>query len=138
MSTFAGLYNIRDANKDDANFIYATFLKGLYYGDSWFSRIPKQIFMLNYKRVAESLVKGNTVIKIACLPDDSSVILGYSILSKDYQTVHFCFVKAAWRKKGLARSLVPTHPVSVSHLTTLGQSLLPKLNGAVFNPFAII
>lgn len=134
MSKFIGLYDIRDLKESDENFVLSTFLKGLYYGDSWFSQIPKNIFMDNYKKVAQALVK-TQVIKIACLKDDPDVIIGYSILSHDYQTIHFVYVKEKWRKRGIGRSLLPQYPNAVSHLTTLGKSLLNKLNNPNFNPF---
>lgn len=138
MTKFEGLYDIRDAKEEDKSFILATFLRGLYYGDSWFSQIPKQIFMTNYKAVAEALVKGDrTVIKVACLKDDADIVLGYAILSQDYQTIHFVFVKKAWREKGIARSILPMYPTSVTHLTRLGKDLLIKFNNVVFNPFNV-
>ena len=134
--SFRELYDIRDANNSDKNFILATFLRGVYYGDSWFSMIPKDIFMNKYKVLAAKLVNDpKMVIKIACLPEDPDVILGYSIMSPDYQAVVWCFVKTAWRRKGIARSLLPQHPVAVTHLTALGKSLLNKFPNAVFNPF---
>lgn len=125
---------IRDAVDGDKAFVLATFLRGLYYGNSFFGQIPKDIFMTNYHIFAQKLYDNSTV-KVACLPDATDVIVGYSILSKDFQAVHYVYVKAAWRGNGIGRTLTPTHPVSVSHLTTLGAKLLPKLPGAVFNPF---
>src|ERR1700675_2248172 len=87
---FQGLYDIRFGTEEDNNFILATFLQGLYYGDSWFSLIPKAIFMANYKKVAQTLVTpGKTLIYVACLKDDPSVIIGYSVLSLTAQTVHW-------------------------------------------------
>lgn len=136
MTEFAGLYDIRDIKEEDKNFILATFLRGLYYGDSWFSLIPKHIFMSNYKIVAETLVN-TRVIKIACLKEDADVILGYSILSLDYQTIHFVFVKSSWRRRGIAKSLLPQYPTSVTHLTKLGKELLIKFKDTIFNPFAL-
>lgn len=138
MNDFRGLYNIRDYVQSDKALVLATFLRGLYYGDSWYSQIPKDIFMNNYKLIANAIVNSpNTTIKIACLPDEPDVILGYSILSSDYQTIHWVYVKSAWRLKGIGRSLVPQHPSYVSHLTTLGKTLLHKLPKTVFNPFSI-
>ncbi len=134
MTNFQGMYDIRDAKPEDKNFIMATFLKGLYYGDSWFSLIDKSAFMGNYKLVAEALLN-RANIKIACLKEDPDVILGYSVLSQDYQTIHWVFVKANWRQKGIARSLLPQYPTTVTHLTKLGKELLPKFKTAVFNPF---
>lgn len=137
MSAFNGLYNIRDGVAEDNNFILATFLRGLYYGDSWFSSIPKDIFMKEYKKVAQVLVdKSRTNVKIACLKEDPNVILGYSISSKDSTILHFIFVKSIWRKRGIARSLIPHLPKAVTHLTKLGQKLMTKLPNTIFNPFA--
>jgi len=139
MSEFTGLYDIRDMEEADKNFILATFLRGLYYGDSWFSLIPKYIFMKSYKPVAEHMVNsGKNNIKIACLKEDPSVILGYSIMSNDYMSVHWTFVKSAWRKRGIAKHLLPKSPVQVTHLTPLGKSLLNKFETTpIFNPFAL-
>lgn len=145
MSNFSGLYNVRDMLPEDRNFILATFLRGLYYGDSWFSQIPKEIFMANYQKVAEALITSpNTVIKVACLHDDPDVVLGYSILSSDYQKIHWVYVKnskladgTSWRRKGIGRSLVPQFPTTVTHLTKTGKSLMLKIPTAIFNPFAL-
>lgn len=136
--SFEGLYTVRDGVKTDHNLILATFLRGLYYGDSWFSLIPKDIFMDNYKHVIQAILnKPETVVKVACLNEDPNVILGYSIMSGDYQTVHWCYVKSAWRKQGIGRALVPKHPTYVSHLTDLGKKLIGKINSPLFNPFSL-
>lgn len=136
MNAFAGLYDIRDATPQDKNFVLATSLRGLYYGDSWFSMTHKPSFMQHYKLVIEKLFETQTV-KIACLKEDKDVILGYSILSNDFSTIHYCFVKSAWRNKGIARSLTPAYPTKVTHLTALGRELLPKYPGIVFDPFSM-
>lgn len=138
MNDFAGLYDIRDVQPDDKNFILATFLRGLYYGDSWFSLMPKSVFMDNYKNIAELFYNSpNYTIKVACLREDPGVILGYSILSADYQTIHWCFVKSAWRKRGIAKALLPQFPTAITHLSTLGKTLMNKFPNTIFNPFAL-
>lgn len=136
MTDLRDLYNVRDYKTSDKNFVLATFLRGLYHGDSWFSQIPRDIFMENYSRIAEAMVNNtNTLIKIACLPDDEDVILGYSILSSNYNTIHWCYVKSAWRKQGIAKSLLPQYPTYITHLSSVGKSLMYKFPNAVFNPF---
>lgn len=130
------LYEIRDYKPEDKSFIMATFLRGLYYGDSWFSLMPKDLFMDNYKRIVEALINKHQV-KVACLCEDKDVILGYTIVSKDLSTIHWVFVKLLFRKQGIAKSLCPTSPKYVSHLTDVGKNLLPKLKGTEFNPFSI-
>lgn len=130
------MYDVRDFKPSDVSFILATFLRGLYYGDSWFSYIPKKVFMDNYKHVANGLVSSPKVaVKVACLKEDEDVILGYSILSGTFDTVHWVYVKSAWRKQGISRALLPQFPTRVTHLSALGKSLMSKFPDAIFNPF---
>lgn len=136
MSNFQGLYHIRDYKESDKSFVLATFLRGLYHGDSWFSQIPRDVFMNSYKIIAESMiVSPKNIIQIACLKEDSDVILGYSILSADFKAIRWVYVKSVWRKQGIGRSLVPQFPSTVTHLTILGKSLMDKIPTAIFNPF---
>ena len=130
------LYDVRDYTPNDKAFVISSFLKGNYYGHSWFSLIPQAIYFENYHKVAEHLVRTAT-IKIACLPEDPTIIIGYSILSSDFQTIHWVHVKKKFRGLGVAKDLLPKHPQYVSHLNDLGQSLMPKFPTAVFNPFKL-
>lgn len=137
MSDFSGLYSVRDYTSADKAFVMSTFLRGLYYGESWFSEIPKSVFMNNYKHIAEKIVD-KSIVTIACLPDDPDVILGYSILSQDLQVVHWVYVKSIWRQKGIAKNICPKYPTTVTHLTKLGKMLLKeKIKTAIFNPFCL-
>jgi len=132
---FRGLYDLRLGKPEDRNFILATFLRGLYYGDSWFSLIPKDIFMESYKHIAMALVEKRTIV-VACLKEDPDVILGYSICSSDGTTIDWLFVKSAWRGKGIGRSLVPATVTTATHLSALGKTLITK-NKVTFNPFKL-
>lgn len=136
MNSFQGLYDIRAMKEEDKNFILSTFKRGLYYGDSWFSLIPQDIFMKNYGKVCEELLNRRVVL-VACLKEDADVIIGYSITTKDQSTVDWVFVKNMWRKKGIGKSLVPNNFTVVTHLTKLGLSLLSKFPNCIFNPFII-
>lgn len=136
------LISIRDYRATDHNFIMSTLLRGLYYGDSWFSLIPKNIFMTCYHPIAERLIKNpQATIKVACLRDDPEVILAYSVCrttvlgDQPVTVLDWVFTKSSWRNIGLAKDLVPSKVHAVSHLTKTGKSLLPKL-GAIFNPFS--
>lgn len=144
---FDGLYDIRSATKDDKNFILKSFLLGLYYGDTWFSKIPKRVFMDNYKRVAEAIFYRNlSSIKVACLIDDPTVILGYAILNPTEEVLHFVYVKGGkregfkegWRRKGIATKLIPSTVNCITHLTGIGEQLLNRFKEKpLFNPFAL-
>lgn len=131
-------FSIRSYRESDKSFVLATFLRGVYYGNSWYNLIPKDIFMEHYSKFAQMYVQNpNVKILIACLPDEPDVILGYTMLSADDETVHFCYVKAAFRKLGISKALLPKRPKFVTHLTELGKTLLNKYPTAVFNPFKL-
>lgn len=130
------LTEIRTAGLGDIAFIFATWLRGLYYGNDWFEAIPKDIFMENYHRVVEALLEKPSVeIRISCLKEDPSTILGYAIIERDRNAIHWIFVKEAWRRFGIAKSLIPEDQkwVMATHLTKLGKRLKPR--EMIFNPF---
>lgn len=130
------LYEIRDYKKEDHAFIMSTFLRGLYYGNEFFKIMPKNLFMAYYKLIGEALISKSQV-KVACLKDDKDVILGYSILSQDFNVVHWVFIKSAFRKQGISKSLLPTRPMQFSHFTTMGLEYAKRFENFVFNPFNV-
>lgn len=136
MSAGLELIVLRPWNPDtDKPFVMSTWIKGLYYGDSWFSLIPKDVFMSNYHPFLERLLDSPGVeVTVACLVEDPDVIVGYSVTTNT--ALHWVFCKKAWRRIGVARLLLPKTVSAVSHLTDLGRKLLPALPGAIFNPFS--
>ena len=122
----------RSLMPDDEAFIMSTWLKGLYYGNSWFRQIPQDTFFDAYRDVITRLA-ASSEIKVACLADDPDVILGYSVSSGPI--LHWVFVKQAWRKLGLAKDLVNPRTYVTTHMTTVGQAIKPK--DWIFNPFLI-
>jgi hypothetical protein len=118
----------------DHAFIMATWLRGAYFGNPWFNLIPMTIYMLSYHTFLENLLQlPGVVVKVACLREDPDVILGYSVSCGT--RLHWVFVKSAWRKIGIGRSLLPEKLESVSHITEVGRSLLKKCPSVIFNPF---
>lgn len=134
------LVSYRPITDEDKNFIYATWLRGLYYDkDSWFKNINKEIFMENYHKVIEKILYSpNAQVKIACLKNDPDVILGYSVtrIYPEVKVLDWVFVKSAWRKIGIAKGLVSEDVKAVTHLTTPGKSILKsKMPLVLYNPF---
>lgn len=81
---------IRDVREEDLPLIYSTWLLGLYHGCEFMGRIRKCSFFLNYKMALERLIPKCT-IKVAVLPEDEDVILGY-VVYRD-TTLDWIFVK---------------------------------------------
>lgn len=128
----------REYIPSDYNFIMATWLRGLFYGDSWFSMIPKDIFMSRYHKVLEGVLSSPEIkIKVACLKTDPEAILSYLVTNKEETIVHWVFTKKAWRSIGLAKGLFPASGKYVTHLTKVGINMLKKHEGLQFNPFVI-
>lgn len=132
----SSLIDFRDAMKDDTAFIFSTWLRGLKFGNSWYRLINAKVYYYVYHKIIEAIIaKPTTFVKIACLKEDPSVILGYSVYEKD--RLHWVHVKKAWRNIGLAKDLVPQDIKVVSHLTDVGKIIFLKKN-LDFNPFALI
>ncbi len=121
--------------EDDRSFILATWLRGLYYGNPLFKEIEKDVFMENYHRIiSDVLDRATTTVRVAVLKDDLNVILGYAVFSSE-TTLHWVFVKEAWRKIGIASKLIPQSTDTVTHLTILGRKIKPT--AMKFNPFLL-
>lgn len=128
------LVSLRKGEKEDLNLIYSTWLKGLYYGNDWFREIDKDIYFKYYQKVLNKILENETInITIACLKDQQDVVLGYSV--SEALVLHWIFVKEPWRGIGLARDLLPSTILTVTHLTKVGRSIKPK--DILFNPFLI-
>lgn len=139
------LIDVRPYGETDKNFVLATWLRGLYYGDTFFSNIPKTIFMENYHSILENFIKRNSeAIQVACLREDPEVILGYSVVrdikigEADISVLDWIFVKTAWRGIGISKMLVPNKINACTHLTKLGASIIKnKYPNIIFNPFLL-
>lgn len=124
---------LRSIEESDLPFVFSTWLKGLYHGNILFNKIDQDIFYSKYHLVLESLIK-KSFVKVACLESEPDVILGYSV--SDIHCLHWIFVKKAWRKLGIGKSLMPKDIVEVSHLTKLGETLMKTKHLTLkYNPF---
>lgn len=129
------LITIRPFTKDDENFIYSTWLRGLYYGNDWFHAIDKDAYFENYEPIVKAIVhKPATEIRVACLKDSSEVALGYCV--SEGAAVHYIFCKEIWRGIGLMTDLLPKDFHTVTHLTKAGLGIIrKKFPHVIFNPF---
>lgn len=127
------MITLRNSCQADESFIYATWLRSQYYGNTWFKQIDKNIFFNNYKRVvSDYLITAH--VQIACLDSDPDVVVGYAVYSADGKILRWVYVKRAWRRLGIAKKLVDPDVKQVSSLTRIGRMLMPK--EWIFNPFS--
>jgi hypothetical protein len=128
-------FDIRGPEPGDGNFLLATWLRGLYFGNNWIkNNIEPQTYFDYYDEVIKLiLLRPTTEIRLSVMADDPDVILGYSVVERD--CLHWIFVKESWRKMGIAKSLVPSGIKSVSSVTDLGNKIRP--NNWKLNPFLL-
>jgi len=125
---------IRDLTTADEPFVYSTMLRSLYYGNSYYNSILQSKFFQMYPIVIRNLI-AKSAVRIACLPDEPDVILGYALLEPNI--IHFVYVKEAWRKQGVAKALTTDHTAQfVTHITKIGNAI--RLNKKLeLDPFLI-
>lgn len=117
---------IRAANEGDKNFIYATWLRGLYHGSLfWACTTAKEFYKYMGQNVTEVLSRPGVEVRVVSVADEPSLILGYAVF--EGPTLHWVYVKAEGRSQGLARKLLEGHSIErVSNLTTVGDAIRRK------------
>lgn len=127
---------LRRIEDNDLHFIYSTMLRGLYFSNDYYNKIEKRNFYKQYSPIIEQIVKISRASSlIACLDDDSSVIVGYSLVNGPI--MHWCYVKSAWRRQGILTLMLNTlehSPKSCSHLSNVGDAIRLKKD-VEFDPF---
>lgn len=91
---------VRAMKPTDTNFIFATWLRQLWFSTNNISTLPKDTFMRLHHARIDKLLK-QVPIRIICLEEDPDVILGYAI---DTEPAYIYF-KKSWRGAGLEKLL---------------------------------
>lgn len=123
---------VRDVEPEDMPFIYATWLRGLYHGNPWWRDVDQDTFFSEYHKVIERILSAlETTVQVSCLEEDPNVVIGYSVSRGS--VLDWVFVKKAFRKFGIAKTLIPDSINTVTHLTKMGKICKP--DAWKFNPF---
>ena len=96
---------IREMKDEDQNFILASWIKSSYANITGY-REKYPIFHKNMEAIIKKrLANKEFMAYVACLDEDEDFILGYAIFGGDY-TLHFTFVKQAFKKMGICKKLL--------------------------------
>lgn len=99
-------YVVRPADESETPLIMSTWLR-----QAWEHRkgsakmIPHDVFMRGERAVAERLL-GLYSATVATLPEVPDEVLGWACLDRVGRALHFCYVKAAYRRQGVMRDLL--------------------------------
>lgn len=93
--------HIRPIKGSDEAFIYATWLRQLWYSRDTVTTLNKDVFMRVNHNLIERTLKEDPVL-VACLSDDHDVIIGYAAFKED----PYVYLKKAWRNTGVEIALL--------------------------------
>jgi hypothetical protein len=137
-------FDIRPAQSSDINFIYKTFLTSYRYNSAIGKTCTNTVFFAEYQKVLDSILsKADAKVLVACHRDEPEVIFGYLIYEPG--TLHYAFVKEAFQKLGIAKSLFLnafgdqglTDQLQVTHKTFCVHDLLERHPNLTYNPFLL-
>lgn len=127
------MFCLRGANESDRAFVASNFLRSVHSDCIPFNKVPKDTFFSGYRRICEHLMQFGIVT--VCYPQgEENLLLGFSIVSSDYKTLHYVLVKKRWQKLGVAKLLLPSTIQFVSHIT---DDFDPARVGCIFDPFKL-
>lgn len=126
---------VRKATEADMNFVYSTWLKGVYHGSDLLKNVKRAVYFENYpKYIAAVLARPTVEVKVAALAEDKDVILGYAVVQPG--VVHWVYVKSAWRKQNVAKTLLAGYNIQESSsMTKIGASIMKKKK-IQYNPWS--
>lgn len=106
----------------DFAFIYATWRNALWFAEKRDPKLADEFF-----RSASHLITAKTKdadIRIACLSDDSDMLLGWALLIGD--NLEFVYVKADYRRSGIGKLLTRGVKTFSPPETRIGRKLIKK------------
>lgn len=127
---------LREATPEDKNFIYSTWLKGMFHGSDFTKTIAKEVFYEQFPKYIDSVLnKHNTRIVVACLKDEKDVVLGYAVIGEP-DVAYWVYVKAAWRQQGIAKQLFSGYTISTGASYTKPGGEIMKKKKITYNPWS--
>lgn len=121
--------------EDLRSMIFSDWMKSLRYGNDWFELIDTACYYNAYEKLIHHFLdKNECTVRLAVLSDEPDTCLGWSLFEAD--RLHYIYVKEAFRRMGIGRSVLPAGFIEVTHLTKLGQAMRKSVfPNVIFNPF---
>lgn len=91
----------------DWPYIYGTWLNKIIHQKGLFGAPDQADQFKNHHHNVERILKDpHTIVRVACLKEDTDVILGYCV-ARTPNILHWAFVRPDWRCIGLFKDLLP-------------------------------
>lgn len=135
----------RPATEADLPFFFSSTLQSHYYSSSTNRHILPSVYYPQHKTVLEQLLRRPQImLVIAALADSPEVIVGYA-LAEGSGTLHYVYVKKAFRRFGMAKSLmealrVDFNDLDVTHWTADASEIwrTKRWPNVRFNPYLLM
>lgn len=111
----------------DQAFIFSTWRKGLYYGSTHRDTLPNAFNFMRYQTEKIKKMLPHAQVRVACLKDDPSLILGYAVFTGD-QHLEWVFVKSNFRSKKIGTFLTVNVKTVSKDMTKAGLEIAQKKN----------
>jgi len=110
---------IRNGTEADLPLIFNSWLKAYKHSSRFAQRITNEVYYKYHHAVIERILARGASVLVATPSDDSQTILGYLVAEQlDVPTLHFTYVKAPFRRFGIARQLLASYMLSVGTCQT--------------------
>ena len=134
---------IRDMQISDRNFIFKSVLSHYKHGSPHTRLIADPIFYdAHHYIIGKAMRQEGAFCRMAVLKDDPDVVFGFILGNFDPETVHYIYVKKAFRRMGMARHLVESvfdanSDIYFTHLTYDAANITRYYTQFVYNPYLL-
>lgn len=116
---------------DDKEFILATWLRGQYYGSSYWKQMPQDMYFKGYINRILPIIS-NSFIEVAVLKEDPSIIIGFLVWYGPMAS--WAYVKKDYRGKGILNLMLKDKNLVAYSGDTKAAAAIAKKKQMVFNP----
>lgn len=128
----------------DEDFIYSTWLRNYKHSSYFAKRIKPAVFFKEHHKVIDHIMGKPTITALVAHPkNDVHTLLGYVVFERNEErsTVHFTYIKDAFRMMGIARTLYKSGEIDMgklkfSHWTLPVDELIKKYPEIIYDPYA--
>lgn len=132
---------IREATINDLPFIYSTWLRSYRYASQFAKKLSNAVFYEMHHKVIDGFIARGGKVSIAHPKDEPGVILGYICVEPNQPLVQYVYVKKAFRKLGIAKSLLAAQKLPAeaifTHWTSDTDWIIKKIQTLIYNPYLI-
>jgi hypothetical protein len=134
---------IRDAEVEDVNFIFNSWLKSFRAG-TMCRDVESTIYFSEHHKLIEKLVRRGTT-RVVCADNDPATIIGWACYERidGILVVHYAYTKHTFRALGVQRKLIEELQTDFklasiyTHQTLLAKRLATKYN-MIYHPYILI